>query len=210
MCLCWNLVRRILHGDGDDTTSWQWNVENNCIPLLFVFLFRNKHISVPLSGSAKHMRPIIRSYVCVEVQNMCVSVELHMLFVSQSFTCLVQGCEIIETHRGQRLNCFWPVWIASEYYDRWKWGGFDVLAQIFQHGKGVGLVGGGSNLTLMCMYLRDVPWAFNLSGSCFSTVFFSLGIKSSCRDFAVLKVLFIFLWLHFDCKYLSLAMVYVW
>lgn len=64
-----------------------------------------EHISVPLSGSAKHMRPVIRLYVCVRVcvcecKLLYVSVMLHMLFFSQSFTCLVQSCEIIITHRG--------------------------------------------------------------------------------------------------------------
>lgn len=120
-------VSMLKFGQGDFTSGWiqppdkgMWKI----ITSLFCFFFTlYKQIGVPLSGSAKHMRPIIRSYVWVEVQNMCVSVELHMLFVSQSFTCLVQGCGIIKTHQGVQkskpetelfLTSFDHIWVLRQ------------------------------------------------------------------------------------------------
>lgn len=54
--------------------------------LFFCSLY--KHINIPLSGSAKHMRPGIRLYVCVRVcvcecKLLYVSVMLHMLFLAK-------------------------------------------------------------------------------------------------------------------------------
>lgn len=67
------------------------------------FCSLDKDINVSLSGSAKHMRPVVRLCVCAcvrECKLSYVSVTLHMLFLAKVLLVWFQSCEIIITHHG--------------------------------------------------------------------------------------------------------------